>query len=459
MADEMDQAATGIIAAFGGIRPMATKLGVPVSTVQGWKQRDTIPAGRMAEIRRVASENNIQMPAAGEPIIEATAIKLPDSRDSEPKERSETGSKTEKKAPETKAPAPVKSGKTSGIAVLALLVSIGAAGWLWWSTEGPGAGHGENARISALEGRIARLADTTGDPGKADREALSKQVLMLRGEIETLSNPDQNTALDPIKVEIAKLRAQVAQSGEVNGSAVDPLLTQRLSDMDARILKIEQMAPENSQVGADAIADLGRKFVTLDERLAGLQSEGARQEAAAIDAISLTLAASQLRRDIDRGEPYRDALTTLESISRDDVELEAVVKRLSLDADAGVASLEELVFSFDATAVAILDNAPEDAESTIVDQILDRARRVVRVRRVGTDLPPDSIDGRLSRVEFRLREGDVAGAVAILDLLEGGAAEAARSWVVRAKSYVEIGAALETIEAQALARLRTAGGS
>jgi len=117
------------------------------------------------------------------------------------------------------------------------------------------------------------------------------------------------------------------------------------------------------------------------------------------------------------------------------------------------------VFSFDATAVAILDNAPEDAESTIVDQILDRARRVVRVRRVGTDLPPDSIDGRLSRVEFRLREGDVAGAVAILDLLEGGAAEAARSWVVRAKSYVEIGAALETIEAQALARLRTAGGS
>ena len=104
MADEMDQAATGIIAAFGGIRPMATKLGVPVSTVQGWKQRDTIPAGRMAEIRRVASENNIQMPAAGEPIIEATAIKLPDSRDSEPKERSETGSKTEKKAPRNKSP-------------------------------------------------------------------------------------------------------------------------------------------------------------------------------------------------------------------------------------------------------------------------------------------------------------------------------------------------------------------
>ena len=28
-----------IIKAFGGIRPMASKLDVPVSTVQGWKQR------------------------------------------------------------------------------------------------------------------------------------------------------------------------------------------------------------------------------------------------------------------------------------------------------------------------------------------------------------------------------------------------------------------------------------
>ncbi len=35
MVDETDQPAGVIIAAFGGIRPMASKLGVPVSTVQG----------------------------------------------------------------------------------------------------------------------------------------------------------------------------------------------------------------------------------------------------------------------------------------------------------------------------------------------------------------------------------------------------------------------------------------
>ncbi len=66
MSDKADQSAGPIIEAFGGIRPMAAKLGAPVSTVQGWKQRGTIPAGRMAEIRNVAAQHDITLPPPGE---------------------------------------------------------------------------------------------------------------------------------------------------------------------------------------------------------------------------------------------------------------------------------------------------------------------------------------------------------------------------------------------------------
>jgi hypothetical protein len=48
--------ATIVIEAFGGIRPMAAKLDIPVTTVQGWKERDSIPKRRWASIRRVAAE-------------------------------------------------------------------------------------------------------------------------------------------------------------------------------------------------------------------------------------------------------------------------------------------------------------------------------------------------------------------------------------------------------------------
>ena len=47
---EGDQLAHDIIAKFGGIRPMASKLGIAVSTVQGWRERGSIPHARHHQI-------------------------------------------------------------------------------------------------------------------------------------------------------------------------------------------------------------------------------------------------------------------------------------------------------------------------------------------------------------------------------------------------------------------------
>lgn len=48
-----------IISLFGGIRPMAAKLEIAVSTVQGWKERDRIPENRYESIFLIALENNL----------------------------------------------------------------------------------------------------------------------------------------------------------------------------------------------------------------------------------------------------------------------------------------------------------------------------------------------------------------------------------------------------------------
>jgi hypothetical protein len=53
--------ASAIIDRFGGIRPMAAKVGAPVTTVQGWKKRDVIPGSRRADILKAANENNIDL--------------------------------------------------------------------------------------------------------------------------------------------------------------------------------------------------------------------------------------------------------------------------------------------------------------------------------------------------------------------------------------------------------------
>jgi hypothetical protein len=53
-----------VIQRFGGIRPMAQKLGVPVSTVQGWKERGAIPANRREEVLAAAARHEIAMEPA-----------------------------------------------------------------------------------------------------------------------------------------------------------------------------------------------------------------------------------------------------------------------------------------------------------------------------------------------------------------------------------------------------------
>jgi len=55
------QNAGEIIERFGGIRPMAAKIDTPVTTVQGWKKRDVIPATRREQILTAAQDNNIDI--------------------------------------------------------------------------------------------------------------------------------------------------------------------------------------------------------------------------------------------------------------------------------------------------------------------------------------------------------------------------------------------------------------
>ncbi|MEQ9488802.1 MAG: uroporphyrinogen-III synthase [Alphaproteobacteria bacterium] len=50
-----------VIEQFGGIRPMAQKLGIAVSTVQGWKTRNHIPENRWEDVRAAAASSGIDL--------------------------------------------------------------------------------------------------------------------------------------------------------------------------------------------------------------------------------------------------------------------------------------------------------------------------------------------------------------------------------------------------------------
>ena len=67
MSDPIPNDAARVIEAFGGIRPMAKKLGVAVTTIQGWKERNAIPIRRLDEIRTAAAREGIDLGALAVP--------------------------------------------------------------------------------------------------------------------------------------------------------------------------------------------------------------------------------------------------------------------------------------------------------------------------------------------------------------------------------------------------------
>ena len=483
MSDETDQPASQIIDAFGGIRPMASRLGIPVSTVQGWKQRDTIPAGRMEAVRAAATAAEIDLEFTPEPDDRDDSA-LPDAASPVTEdEKPAAGQSSDDTAPEPTVSVPnhhaASPARGNRVAVLALVVALGVGGWVWWSTQGPGANGGDNARFSALEGRVARLAEASGGaaPGAdpAALAALTRDVAALRAALDERSPPDLETMLAPLRAEIDGLRDALAaqNTGEGGGAAPDEALMARLDAVEAEIQNAIQLASTNMQAMSGGLLEFDTKLKALTEaqakssadvaaRIDALEKGQRAEEAEISRASTLALAAGQLRAALARGVPYAGPLELLESMSAEDPQLSAAVTALRGMSETGVATGPGLELSFARLVPALLAAhraGAGDQTGNLVDRLTGRINDIVSIRRTGADVPGDGIDARIARAEIYLEDGDVGAALAAFDGVTGPAAETLAPWLAQAKGHIEARNALAVIEAQAIARLRADGGS
>jgi hypothetical protein len=93
----------------------------------------------------------------------------------------------------------------------------------------------------------------------------------------------------------------------------------------------------------------------------------------------------------------------------------------------------------------------------LMSGLLRRLSDVVTVRPVG-DVEGGDPGPVVARAEHRLQAGDLAGALAELDALDGPAAEAVAGWRARAEARLSVETAFSALRARAIARLMQAGG-
>lgn len=458
--DQTEQSPTeAVIDRFGGIRPMATKLGVTASTVQGWKTRGHIPAQRREELIVAARDNDIDL---SEQLLDAA---MGDSDDNANRQNegapvttaaSGSGSGGDPSGDRTDGPRAGRVGRAAlTVALIALALVVLSPWWGGWV-----AGDAPTRAIDRLTGRIQALeVQVEGTP--VEVQNLLTEVDALEIALDERAGVGQMQALSD---RLDDLESAVASGVAGDVAAVSQRLTRVIEALDTQATAIEQLRAQVSSIGnrvsdqADALATragadaLDAAVADLSARMDEVERLASQRSGAA---AAMALAAGQMRQAINRGNGYADALAGLRrAVSQPGGALAGALETLSAHAETGVATRDRLADRLGVIAPQIRAAAEPPAEGWI-DGALGAVGSLVTVRRAPGENDGSDADSIVARAEGRMQSGDLGGAVEALAALEGAPGEAAAIWLAQARDRLAVEAALGTVEAAVVDRLGT----
>lgn len=467
-------AASDVIARFGGIRPMASKMGISFSTVQGWKERNQIPANRHREIQALADKLGISLaPGAAPPAPSPEAAAAPDPVGSLPDDpppppplpppprasamNNDTPPPIPPRLPPQEPPA-VRGGlgiagaALVSIVVVALALAGAYAARPYWQgatvASGP-ADTGELAqRLAKLEKDVAaRPAPSAAapDPKLAqDLAALAKKAADLEAALSKRAG-DLDAAL-------ASARRDATQAQTAAADQAKALAT-RLESLE------KGFDPQGFVALRNGLNDLGGRIEALGKRIDQAEKAASAARAQGLADAGLALAAAQLRRAVDNGLGFSAELAACRALAGGDAKIAASLDPLAPLSAAGVATRATLVDEYPDAAAAISRAALQRSETGWLRTVIDRLDSLVTIRPVGADVAGETPRARAARAEILLARNDLAGAVKALGALDGRPADAAKPWLDRAKARLAAEAALAALDAQAMAHLATKPGA
>ena len=124
-------------------------------------------------------------------------------------------------------------------------------------------------------------------------------------------------------------------------------------------------------------------------------------------------------------------------------------------AAAGVATRRSLEMDFSQALPGVLSAAHMREDAGILARLFDNARGIVTVRPVGA-LDGDSPEAIVARIETRLADGDLAGALADWQALPQQARDAAGAWGVALAKKVSVDAAINDFSRAVISGLKNA---
>lgn len=448
-----------IIERFGGIRPMASKINVPVTTVQGWKKRNVIPGTRRADILAAARIHNINLDdllSGGSGVAnqndQARNVEAPVQSDksavhqtARPSVPSAGSGEIDQKLASTK-----KSAITAStvINVIIALLLVGAViALLWPETK-------ENsARIGVLE---------------SDMDAVQEEQSFLR----ELIPDDLAQKFDALKEQAAQLRDMAVGTTEVAKTVSADVLAEDAGSMNERMARLEGHVADLGSPQIAAVlervrswqqsmpgrARLGQTITELNSIIAGLGAQpeqgqlntaldSARAQSSNLNetfqgvpaqdlkAAALLLGLTQFRESLNRdNQPFdQDMQLLMNLVGEENTELRDALTRLAPQAQSGVLTPTGLSNEFRTMAGDIVVSSLKGEDVSVQEKARARMNEVFAVEKNGELITGTDTQAKVARTQKMIDEGNIEGALSELQTLEGPAAQAAQPFIDKAQ--------------------------
>jgi hypothetical protein len=253
----------------------------------------------------------------------------------------------------------------------------------------------------------------------------------------------------------AKFEDQLAAVDADRLTAELALLADTLSSVseDVRELKSAQLPadiPERVGQIAQGVNAAAEQINTLALQVGALEEQVARPDPTAQAALGIALA--NLSRAVDAGTDFEAELGAIVSLVPED----PAVAALSEIAPKGVRSFASLKLEFEGLVGSLITAERQAGRTTLWERLVGNALSIVTVRRVG-DVEGDSVEAIVARIEDKLGQEDLGGALEEARLLSGPAADVAALWTQAVEERQATDALVRDLSARVLAHVVASG--
>ncbi len=469
--DNIENAAE-IIERFGGIRPMAAKMGVAVTTIQGWKQRNSIPAARKDDLISAAKVHGVSLDGLagflpqGAVLPPSGAVSDAGSAQAQPAAAvlAEKNISIEKPVRTAAAPLPDSKPATPPVAIPGYKATYAAAAVLIFAAAAIGVVFAIAPKVTDQQRRIAELEQQVAELQKEEPNQESSSLVPAEyqrslAELQTKVGQIAEQA-DSYKAMVTSLQHDL-QSGDmqqrmakIEGHIQSLVAQAKASGLQDMISRVQMM-----QQSPDGAAELGNVVGSLVQSLPISVGEG-NEEAmiAAFEQLKATdpqvaatfkdvapedmkaaimlVGMSQLRTSLARDNDSFDTDLTLlkATMAKDDPALAEAIDRLAPRSKEGVLTPEGLSTEFRSLAGEIVAASLSGQNVSVEDKVLARVGSLVKVEKNGQPVSGTDTQIAVAKAQKLLDDGKVEEAVAVLQQLQGPAAEKTQPFIAEAEA-------------------------